>query len=108
MEMYQLFQKNGPVHELELDEELQEHLKERGTYDKHIVTFTEILEAFTSSPKFFLNSTGLRAPLVMIGPTNHGRFLVVPIEPSGKFGIWRPVTAFTANAHHRQRYIEGE
>lgn len=43
----------------------------------------------------------------MVGPTRAGRFLCVPIEPTGKCGVWRPVTAFTANAHHVKRYEEG-
>ena len=104
-----LFGQYGPVEELELDEELELHLRERGIFDKHIVSFAEILEVHAGSPRFMENSSvpNRRAPIVMVGPTRAGRFLCVPIEPTGKRGVWRPVTAFTANAHHVKRYEEG-
>lgn len=104
-----LFGQNGPVEELELDEELELHLRERGNFPKHIVSFSEILEVFAGSPRFMENSSvpNRRAPVVMVGPTQAGRFLCVPIEPTGKWGVWRPVTAFTANSHHVRRYEEG-
>ena len=106
-ELRALFSTYGTVDELELDDALWEHLREGGTYSKHEVSLSEILQVFVDSPRFFLNTspTG-RAPLIMLGPTIAGRMLCVPIEPTGKLGIWRPVTAFEANSHHRQRYRE--
>ena len=98
---------SGPVEELELDDALQEHLQERGTYDKHRVSLSEILEVHQLSPKLFTNSSPHgRAPVIMVGPTAAGRFLCIPIEPAGKWGVWRPVTAFEANTHHREKYRE--
>ena len=98
----------GPVQELELSDEMQEHLRERGTYDKHRVSLSEILQVHLLSPRLFLNSSASgRAPLVMVGPTETGRLLCVPVEPTGRWGIWRPITAFEANTHHRERY-EGD
>lgn len=99
-----LFAEHGPVHELELDGALEIHLRERGTFGKHIVSFLEILEVLNGDPEFFTNSPGRRAPAVMVGPTSEGRFLCVPIEPARRQGVWRPVTAYTANAHHVERY----
>ena len=101
-----LFNKDGPVEEIELDAELELHLRERGGFEKHIVSLAEIREVFDGTPQFWRNSPapGRRAPLVMVGPTLSGRFLTVPIEPTGKWGIWRPVTAFTSNTYHRERY----
>lgn len=104
VEIQSLFADNGPVEELELDEELQQHLIERGITEKHIVSFVEILEVLQGAPRFFENLPGRRAPISMVGPTNLNRILCVPIEPTGKTGVWRPVTAFTANAHHIDRY----
>ena len=97
--------KEGPVEELELDDALWQHLKERGTYPKHVVKLFEILQVFGHAPKLFLNpsETG-HAPLIMVGPTDSGRMLCVPLVPTGKCGIWRPVTAFEANTHHRNKY----
>ena len=100
-----IYEANGPIQELELDEALQLHLEERGITEKHIVTFDEIREVLTGAPRFFENPPGRRAPLVMVGPTSAGRMLCVPIEPTGQRGKWRPVTAFTANTHHVQRYV---
>ena len=101
-----LFGQYGTVDELELSEELGRHLQERGITEKHIVSFTEIVEVFSGQPSFFLNAGGAlrRAPIVMVGPTQSGRILCVPIEPTSKRGEWSPVTAFTANTHHVQRY----
>ena len=41
-EVESLFGLYGFIEELELDEALAEHLKERGITEKHIVSFTEI------------------------------------------------------------------
>lgn len=104
VEINSLFADNGPVEELELDEELEIHLKLRGQTEKHIVSFSEILEVFYAKPQYFENLSGRRAPVVMLGPTSGGRMLCVPIEPTGRTGVWRPVTAYTANTHHVERY----
>ena len=69
-------------------------MTDRGTYDKHIVSFTEILEVFEGARLFFENSSGQRAPLVLVDPTSEERYLTIPIEPTGKQGIWSPVTSF--------------
>lgn len=99
------FSRYGGVEELELDDTLWEHLQERGTYAKHEVLLGEIVQVFTGSPRFFLNSSPSgRAPLIMVGPTDGGHVLCIPIEPTGRHGIWRPVPAFEANTHHRRRY----
>jgi hypothetical protein len=104
MELEELITYNGGVEELEWDEDLLQHINERGFYAKHDVTIAEILEVHRSAPKYFPNVSTGSAPMVMVGPTATNRFLCVPIEPTGKFGIWRPLTAFEANTHHRQRY----
>jgi len=101
-----LFLRHGRVEALRLDEEYTEHQQQRGTYRKHHVTGTEILEAHANNPKYFENRG--RAPLAMIGVTDAGRVLAVPIEPTKEYGVWRPVTAFEANTHHRERYYGGE
>ena len=104
MEINELFEYNGSVDILELDDDLRNHLQERGTYQKHIVSLSEILEVHRGSPRYFLNNSKGKAPAIMLGPTLANRFLCVPIEPTGKPGIWRPVIAFEANTHHKERY----
>lgn len=101
------FAEYGPVEELDFDEAFLAHLAERATYQKHQVAVTEILDVHRGAPKFFRNSGTGRAPTIMVGITARGRWLCVPIEPTGRPGIWRPVTAFEANAHHREKYQEG-
>lgn len=95
----------GPVTDIELDDTLREHLRERGIYGKHRVSLPEILQVHHSNHKLFVNSSPSgRAPLVMVGVTARGRFLCIPIETTGKWGVWRAVTAFEANTHHIERY----
>jgi hypothetical protein len=69
----------------------------------HRVTIVEVLEVLDQEPRFFRNRADRRASHVMVGPTLAGRLLVVPIEDWG-LGIWRPVTAFEANAWQANRY----
>jgi hypothetical protein len=97
------------VQELAFDDEFRVHLTERATYAKHAVTVAEILQVYEGQPKYFTNasppgSQPRRALVIMIGPTGAGRFLVVPLEPTGRDGVWRPVTAFEANTHHKVSY----
>ncbi len=75
-------------------------------YEKHAVTPQEIEEALQIAPVFYKNDEGKRAPIVMVGPAQSSRMLVAPLEPTGRKGVWRAVTAFEANAHHWRRYEE--
>lgn len=105
-EVDDLVRTHGPVGALIFDERYEEHQRERASYQKHIVAVSEILEAHANAPRYFLNSKG--APMVMIGITDAGRVRAVPLDPSDTYGVWRPRTAFTANAHHRNRYQGGD
>ena len=90
----------GGVDELEFDEDFLQHMAAPSRqYTKHRVSLEEIVEAHEQSPKYLLNEgRDKRAALVMVGPTDSGRIIVVPIEPAGKWARWRPITAFAANA----------
>lgn len=73
-----ILSENGPVEELELDDEFQEHLRERATYGKHRVSLAEILQVRLLRPKLFLNSSPSgRAPLIIVGPTREERWLCI-------------------------------
>ena len=67
------------------------------------IDVVEVLEVLDREPRFFVNRAERRASHVMVGPTLAGRLLLVPIEDWGR-GIWRPVTAFDANAWQTRRY----
>ena len=76
-------------------------------YDKHSVAAKEIRQVHARAPRYFENEgEGRRAPIIMVGPTDSGRMIVAPIEPTHTIGVWRPVTAFEANTHHIDRYEE--
>lgn len=101
----QLVTRCGRVKELELDDDLQGHLLERGSYSKHEVTRREIVEVHAGTPRYFENlGTGRRAPVSMVGPTRRSRIPCVPVQPTHRHGTWRPVTAFETNTHHVERY----
>jgi hypothetical protein len=102
----ELFRRVGEVRELEFDDEYFEHMASRSHYEKHVVTVSEILEVHGGQAGYFENSGGGRAPIIMVGQTTAGRYICVPVEPTGRFGRWRVVTAFSANEHHRRRYEE--
>ena len=106
-EATQVFARHGDVDALEVDDEFRGHLTSRATYPKHQVNVTEVLQVHAGAPKYFVNTGGHRAPIVMVGPTVAGRFLCVPVEPTGRMGVWRPITAFDANTHHKDRYRGG-
>jgi len=69
----------------------------------HRITIIEVLEVLDLEPRFFLNRRGRRASHVMVGVTMGGRVIVIPIEDWGR-GVWRPTTAFEANAWQIRRY----
>ena len=76
-------------------------------YSKHFVSLKEIRQVHVGASKYFENEgEGRSAPIIMVGPTDSGRIIVVPIQPMHTKGTWRPITAFEANAHHRERYEE--
>jgi len=127
----ELFEMFGSVAELAFSDGFREHLLERATFDKHRVTLAEILQVHQGKPRYFLNegstpsassrssteqgrptekaqpAESCRAPIVMVGPMDAGRMLTVPLVPAGPYGVWRPVTAFQSNTHHKTRYLEG-
>jgi hypothetical protein len=69
----------------------------------HLVSITDVLDVLDLEPRFFVNRRARRASHVMVGPTQSGRVLIVPLEDWGR-GVWRPVTAFDANAWQVRRY----
>ena len=103
-----LYSIHGVVGAIECDAAFAKHMaSEERDYEKHAVTPGEIEETLANAPVFYENEgDGKRAPIVMVGPAQSSRMLVAPLEPTGRKGVWRAVTAFEANAHHRRRYEE--
>ena len=103
-----LFSVHGAVEELDFDDEFAEHMAAiKRQFRKHAVSEREIREIHAGAPEYFGNEGAeRRAPVIMLGPTKAGRIVAVPIEPTHRHGVWRPVTAFEANAQDRRRYKE--
>lgn len=70
----------------------------------HGVSLDEVHQVYEKWPRYYENRSDRRATHVMLGPTRAGRLLVVPIEPVGSTGLWRPVTAFEASPGAAARY----
>lgn len=102
------FATHGRIEELNIDEEFATHMADEGRqYGKHNVTEKEVREVHSNFPEYFINKgENKRAPIILVGSTNTGRMIVVPIEPTHIKSVWRPVTAFAANAHDIERYQE--
>jgi hypothetical protein len=47
------------------------------------------------------NPRGEPGSVLMIGETDGGRLLTVPLVPTGDPTTWRPATAYDASRHHR-------
>jgi hypothetical protein len=71
---------------------------------RHGVTESEIRQVLDGEPTFLPNKRGHRAPVVMIGPTYGGRFLTIPLSPTGVETIWRPASAWDSSSGERARY----
>ena len=50
------------------------------------------------------NSRGEAGGILLIGETDGGRLLTVPLAPTDDPTTWRPATAFDASRHHRSLF----
>lgn len=69
----------------------------------HEVLVAEVQEVYDNEPRFYRNGPDRRGSHVMLGPTDSGKLLAVPIEDIGD-GIWRPVTAFIPRPQQAERF----
>lgn len=99
------FREYGEVEVLEVDDELAFHLAVRHPD----VNVADIIEVHANPDTEYFDNEYSRerpehAPVIMLGYTASGRFLSVPIEPTGQSGVWRARTAFAGDQDHEQRY----
>ena len=101
-----IFESHGRVEELDIDEEFAIHMADpRRQHYKHLVSEKEVRQVHAVAPEYFENEgENRRTPIIMVGPTETGRIVCVPIEPTHARGLWYPVTAFEANTHDKERY----
>lgn len=97
---------HGKVDKLVIDDEFVTHMaNEKRQFSKHAVSEKEVYQAHSKAPKYFENKgVKKRAPVILVGSTDDGRIIVVPIEPTHIKGVWHPITAFEANTHDIKRY----
>ena len=50
------------------------------------------------------NPRGETGSVLLIGETNGGRLLTVPLAPTDDPTTWRPATAYDASRHHRSLF----
>lgn len=86
------------VFELEFDDGNEEEIA------AHSVQPDEVWQALDLHPVFFRNKKGYAATLIMVGPTDGGRLLTVPLAPTPVPGRWRPATAWDSSTGERTRY----
>jgi uncharacterized DUF497 family protein len=68
---------------------------------RHGVTADEVDELKWNRKVFSDNPRGEPGSMLLIGKTNGGRLLTVPLAPTDDPTAWRPATAFDSSRHHR-------
>ena len=61
---------------------------------RHGVTEREVLQVLDNRYVTKRNRRGHKATHILIGRTNGGRCLAIPVEPTHEQGVWRPATAW--------------
>ena len=86
------------IREFELDDENEAKAA------RHGVRVRELLQLLDNPFRVFRNRRDRTATHLLIGRTNGGRTITVPIEPTPVEGRWRPVTAWPASEAEKARY----
>jgi hypothetical protein len=71
---------------------------------RHGVVRYDVDEILWNRNVFYDNPRGEPGSILMIGETNGGRLLTVPLAPTDDPTTWRPATAFDASHHHRSLF----
>lgn len=71
--------------------------------NRHGVSVREVLQVVDGDFEVLRNAKAHDAPYLMIGATLAGRWLTIPITPTGQPGVWRPATAFPARQADRAK-----
>jgi hypothetical protein len=82
------------IDDLEFDEYNEREMAAHG------VTVREVLQVLECGFRILRNKKD-GADYLMVGKTLGGRWLTIPITPTGKPGVWRPATAFPSRSRDR-------
>lgn len=69
--------------------------------DRHGVSKREVEQVVSNRHVTAANPRGELGSLLLIGETDGGRVLTVPLAPTEDPTTWRPATAFDASRHQR-------
>jgi len=68
---------------------------------RHGVSAAEVVQVIANRHITAPNPRGEEGSILLIGETDGGRVLTVPLAPTDDPGTWRPATAFDASRHQR-------
>lgn len=68
---------------------------------RHGVTWDEVEQLKGNRNIVLRNPRGELGSTLLVGETDGGRLLTVPLAPTDDPTTWRPATAFDAGRHHR-------
>jgi len=71
---------------------------------RHGVTPTDVWQVLDDAPRYFRNPAGRGATHKMIGFTDGGLLLTVPISQTAIEDRWRPATAWPSGASQSAQY----
>ena len=71
---------------------------------RHAVSGAEVVELISNRHLTAANPRGQRGSTLLIGETNGGRVLTVPLAPTDDPGTWRPATGFEASRPQRNLF----
>ena len=68
---------------------------------RHRVVRFEVEQLTSNRNRVLRNARGETGSVLLIGETDGGRLLTVPLAPTDDPTTWRPATAFDSGPHHR-------
>jgi hypothetical protein len=68
---------------------------------RHGISAVEVVQVISNRHITVANPRGERGSILLIGETDGGRSLTVPLAPTHDPTTWRPATAFPASRHQR-------
>ncbi len=69
----------------------------------HGLTDRQVDQVLDSPFLHYRNRRGRRAARLVIGRDHGGQCIVIPVEPTGAPGVWRPVTAWRCDDTYEAR-----
>ncbi len=88
---------SSPIRAFAMDEENAEK------FARHGLTELQVDQVLDSPFLHYRNRRGRRAARLVVGRDHGGQCIVIPVEPTGTLGVWRPVTAWRCDETYETR-----